>query len=121
MKLETIVSSIKIAVLGFCFLTGALHLSAADENTAATPAPAETTAQSGGFMDNPLVKDISSTVLFGFLGVIMAVMGFKLFDWIIPADLEDEITNKQNVAVAVLCSGMLIAVGVIIAATIASP
>ena len=122
MKLNNIITTIKIAVLGICFLAGTLHVSA-DENdaSAANTESAATEQTGGGLMANPLIQDIMSTVLFGFLGVIMAVVGFKLFDWIIPADLEVEITEKQNTAVAILCAGMLIAVGVIVAATIASP
>ena len=109
-------------MLGICFLAGTLHVSADENNASAANTESAATEQTGGgLMANPLIQDIMSTVLFGFLGVIMAVVGFKLFDWIIPADLEVEITEKQNTAVAILCAGMLIAVGVIVAATIASP
>ncbi len=120
MKLNTIINSIKIVVLTACFIAGTLHVTAQENNGSAAPS-ATTEEATGGIMSNPVVQDVLSTVLFGFLGVIMAVVGFKLFDWIIPADLETEITEKQNVAVAILCAGMLVAVGMIIAGTIVSP
>lgn len=57
------------------------------------------------------------TALFGLLGLVMMIVGFKIFDKVIThIDLEAEI-KKGNVAAAVLSAGILIGLAVIIAAS----
>jgi len=56
--------------------------------------------------------------LFGGLGIILVIVGFKVFDWVITKiDLEDEI-NKGNVAAAILSAAAIIAISFIVAAAI---
>ena len=61
-----------------------------------------------------------STVLFGLLGIVLAIVGFKLFDIVVKFDLEREICEKQNLAVAVMCGFMVLGICLIIAATVLS-
>lgn len=57
------------------------------------------------------------TALFGLLGLIMMIVGFKIFDKVIThIDLEGEI-KKGNMAAAVLSAGVLIGLALIIAAS----
>jgi uncharacterized membrane protein YjfL (UPF0719 family) len=48
----------------------------------------------------------------------MSVVSFKVIDLITPGDLKTEITEKQNVALAVVLAAHIIAIGIIIAASI---
>ncbi len=62
---------------------------------------------------------ILSVFAFGAIGIMMAVVGFKLFDWITPGDLGAEITSKSNTAAAILAGAVVIGISIIIAAAIA--
>ena len=61
---------------------------------------------------------VVSTLVFGGIGIVMAIIGFKLFDLAIPFKLETEICEKQNMAVALLSAGMVLGVCIIIAAAV---
>ena len=63
-------------------------------------------------------QQILSTVVFGLIGVLMAILGFKLFDLLIPFDLDEEICAKQNLAVAVLCAAMVLGICIIVAVAV---
>jgi uncharacterized membrane protein YjfL (UPF0719 family) len=49
---------------------------------------------------------------------VVAIVGFKLFDALIPFNLEQEICEKQNLAVAILCAGMVLGICLIVAAAV---
>ncbi|HEY2951967.1 MAG TPA: DUF350 domain-containing protein [Verrucomicrobiae bacterium] len=59
-----------------------------------------------------------ATVVFGLIGIALAIAGFKLFDACIKVNLEQEIGEKQNIAAAILCAAMILGISVIIAATL---
>ena len=85
------------------------------QNAAASPV--------GGRSDyraRTLTDALLSTVLFGLLGIVLAIVGFKLFDIVVKFDLEREICEKQNLAVAILCGFMVLGICLIIAATVLS-
>lgn len=59
------------------------------------------------------------TVVFGILGILLAALGFKVFDWLTPRlDIEKELAEKNNIAVAILCAGIIIGVCVIVAVAV---
>lgn len=67
-------------------------------------------------------KNISQALgysaVFGLLGIVLIIVGFKIFDKIITRiDLEEEI-KKGNVAAAILSGAAIIAIGLIVAACI---
>ena len=58
--------------------------------------------------------------VFGLVGMILMFLGFKVFDWMTPhIDVERELAEKHNVAVAIVCAAIFIALAIIIAAAIA--
>jgi hypothetical protein len=67
-----------------------------------------------------LMDSVLSVVLFGLLGIALAILGFKLFDIVVKFDFEREICEKQNMAVAILCGFMVLGICIIIAATVLS-
>lgn len=79
----------------------------------------ETTPQRPPARD--LMGGILNTLLYGVLGIALAVVGFKVFDLLIKHDIEKEIFDNKNMAAAVLSGFMLLGVCIIIAATILSP
>jgi hypothetical protein len=67
-----------------------------------------------------LGASVVSTIIFALLGIVLAIIGFKLFDIAVKFDFETEICEKQNLAVAVLCGFMVLGICIIIAATVLS-
>jgi putative membrane protein len=62
---------------------------------------------------------IITSAIFGLLGILLTVIGFKVFDWITPRiNVEHELADKQNIAVAIVVAAMIIAVSIVIAAVV---
>ena len=62
-----------------------------------------------------LLESIWSAAAFGALGIIMMMLGFKLFDWITPKlDIEKELAEK-NMGVAITLAALFIGLGLIVA------
>lgn len=86
---------------------------------AATRAFAQATERSRTVWDAPtLLNSIVSTVIFGLLGILLTILGFKLFDALTPFHLEREVCEKQNIAVALVCAAMMLGISLIVALTI---
>jgi len=58
---------------------------------------------------------VIATVIFGLIGIALAVIGFKIFDIFTPGKLEDEILQKQNVAAAILGGAVILGICIIVA------
>lgn len=74
--------------------------------------------QAGNWETGSLGKAVLSTIIFGVVGMILAIGGFKLFDLVIKFDLEKEICEKQNTAAAILSAGIVLGICIIVAAAI---
>ncbi|MCI0413264.1 DUF350 domain-containing protein [bacterium] len=76
-------------------------------------------AENGGsWRPNTFLMSIVSTMVFGAIGIVMAIVGFKVFDLVTPFNLEQEICEKQNLAVSILCGAFIIGVCIIIAVAV---
>jgi len=80
----------------------------------ATPAFAESSAIA------LLLTELASTILYSVVGIVMAVIGFKVVDWLTPGDLAEEVAHKENRALAVLAGSMMVGVCIIIASVLIS-
>ncbi|PAW63938.1 MAG: hypothetical protein B9S34_13465 [Opitutia bacterium Tous-C1TDCM] len=79
---------------------------------AAEPAaPADWHAQSLG-------QALLYVVLFSFVGIAAAIVGYKLFDKCTPGDLHGEIFDKKNSAAAIVAGAVILGVCLIVAAAI---
>ena len=56
-------------------------------------------------------------LVFAVAGIVMAILGYKLFDKFTPGDLHKEIVEKQNVAAAVIAAAVVLGICIIIAAS----
>ena len=63
-------------------------------------------------------ESVLATVVFGGIGIIMAILGFKIFDWLTPGNLQQEIFEKNNTAAAILGGAFILGVCWIIAAVV---
>ena len=60
---------------------------------------------------------VLSSAVFGLMGIVLAVVGFKLFDLVTPFNLEKEMCENKNVAVGILCGAIVLGICHIIAAS----
>lgn len=66
---------------------------------------------------NTMPEAITSTVIFGIVGIVLSIIGFKLFDWITPVSFDKEL-EKGNVAVGILCGAIVLGICHVIATAI---
>jgi uncharacterized membrane protein YjfL (UPF0719 family) len=59
-----------------------------------------------------------ASVVFGLIGIGLAILGFKLFDWLTPGSFQEEVLQKNNTAAAIVAGAFLIGVSMIVAAVV---
>jgi uncharacterized membrane protein YjfL (UPF0719 family) len=59
-------------------------------------------------------------LLFAFVGIAVAVIGYKVFDKCTPGDLSREIIENKNVAAAIVAAAVILGVCLIVAAAMMS-
>jgi putative membrane protein len=70
-------------------------------------------------MPENLVPNLISATIFGVLGLVLTLFGYKLFDWITPViRVEEELANKQNIAVAIVVGAVIVGVSLVVARAI---
>lgn len=65
-----------------------------------------------------LGTEIIETLIYSLIGIIMAVCGFKVVDWLTPGSLAEEVAHKENRALAILAGSMMLGVCIIIASVL---
>src|SRR5262245_7235360 len=65
-----------------------------------------------------LAGALMTSAIFGALGIALAVLGFKLFDWLTPGDMQKEIFENKNMAAAILGAAVIIGLCHILAAVV---
>lgn len=65
-----------------------------------------------------MLEQLLTSVIWAFIGLALMFLGYKIFDWITPFNLDKEI-DDGNVAAGVAAAGIFIAVAWIVAAVIA--
>lgn len=65
-----------------------------------------------------MLEQLLTSVIWAFIGLTLMFLGYKIFDWITPFNLDKEI-DDGNVAAGVAAAGIFIAVAWIVAAVIA--
>ena len=73
-------------------------------------------------MDEKFWLGIVSALAFGLVGIFLALLGFKVFDWITPRiDVEKELAEKRNVAVAIVCAAVILGICYVVAHVVGGP
>jgi uncharacterized membrane protein YjfL (UPF0719 family) len=76
---------------------------------------AQTTPTAAPWHAQTFGEAILSTLAFGALGIFLAIIGFKIFDWVTPGHLAKEILEKQNMAAAIVAGAIVIGICLIVA------
>jgi putative membrane protein len=63
-----------------------------------------------------LGEAVWQVALFAILGVVLAIIGYKLFDLATPGKLHQEILQNKNVAAAIIGAAVILGVCVLVAA-----
>ena len=84
------------------------HTASAQDDAAASDAPMINFKVLGGF--------IIEGVVFSIVGLIVLMVGYKVFDLATPYDLNRQIAEENNVAAGVAVAGVLVSLGIIVAA-----
>jgi uncharacterized membrane protein YjfL (UPF0719 family) len=69
-------------------------------------------------MTEQLLSNIVNSAAFALLGVVLFAVAFLVIDLLTPGKLWDELSAKQNSAVAIVIGCVAIALGIIVAAAI---
>lgn len=63
-----------------------------------------------------LLGGLILTLVYGLVAIVLAVLGFKVFDWISPKiDIQRELAEKNNLAVAIVCAAVILGICYIVA------
>ncbi len=65
-----------------------------------------------------LLWNLLSTVVYGFVGMILAFVGYKLYSLVVPFDLNKELAEDDNPAVGIVAGAVILGVSIIVAAAI---
>lgn len=76
------------------------------------------TAANASWRPQTLIEACGNVLIFAVIGIIAAIVGFKIFDWCTPGHLEKEIIENKNVAAAIVAGAAILGVSIIIAACI---
>ena len=64
-----------------------------------------------------LLAAVGNVLIFAAIGIAAAILGFKIFDWCTPGDLQKEIIENKNIAAAIVAAAAILGVSIIIAAS----
>ena len=59
-----------------------------------------------------------SAIVFGLIGIVLVVLGYKVFDWLTPGDMQKEIFENKNVAAAILGGAVILGLCIVMAAAV---
>ena len=63
-----------------------------------------------------IARDIILVAVFSIVGLIILMVGYKVFDMATPYDLNKQIAEENNVAAGVAVAGVIISLGIIVMA-----
>lgn len=69
-----------------------------------------------GWHAQSLGEAVGYMALFAAIGILLAIIGYKLFDKCTPGDMHKEIVENKNVAAAIIGGAVILGVCIIIAA-----
>jgi putative membrane protein len=67
----------------------------------------------------PLETGVIGSIVYGFIGMAMAILAAKVVDWITPGNLFKQLTDEKNIPLAIFTGLLVLGICIIIAASIA--
>jgi uncharacterized membrane protein YjfL (UPF0719 family) len=75
-------------------------------------------AQEPNVVTTILVWEFISSIVYGLLGIILAILGYFAFDRLAGLDLRRELVEDQNLALGVMLAGVFIGIAIVVSAAI---
>jgi uncharacterized membrane protein YjfL (UPF0719 family) len=82
----------------------------------AAPSALAADASQSSWHAQSLGQAIGYMLIFAAIGIVAAIVGYKMFDKCTPGNLNKEIIENKNVAAAIIAAAVIIGVCIIIAA-----
>lgn len=109
----------KIVLLSFCIAIGCIVAASMWSPPATAQEASEGGAVDAAFIDfKHLALLVIESVVFSIVGVIVLMVGYKIFDLVTPFDLDHQIAEDNNTAAGIAVAGVIIALGLIVAAAV---
>ena len=109
----------KIVVLSFCIAIACIVSTSMLSTPVDAQEEVDKTPAGAAFIDlKHLALLIIESIVFSIVGMIVLVVGYKIFDMVTPYHLNREIAEDNNAAAGIAVAGMLIALGLIVASAI---
>lgn len=67
---------------------------------------------------NIFIRDVVMSIIFGLVGILLAIIGYKLFDIVTPFSLAKELAEDQNIAVGIVVGAIIIGLSIVISKAI---
>lgn len=65
-----------------------------------------------------LERGILATLIYAIIGMVMVFVAYKLKNWMLPGNLDKQITEDGNVAVGLVVGATILGISIIVAAAI---
>ena len=62
--------------------------------------------------------NITSTIIYGFLGIFLFIAGYMAFDRFVQLDLCKELVEDQNTALGIMLAGLFVSMAIIVSTVI---
>jgi hypothetical protein len=109
----------KIVLLSFCIAIGCIVAASIWSTPVNAQETGEAAAADAVFIDfKHLALLVIESVVFSIVGVIVLMVGYKIFDMVTPFDLNHQIAEDNNTAAGIAVAGVIIALGLIVAAAV---
>ena len=109
----------KIVLLSFCIAIGCIVAASMWSTPVDAQEAGEAAAADAVFIDlKHLALLVIESVVFSIVGVIVLMVGYKIFDLVTPFDLNHQIAEDNNTAAGIAVAGVIIALGLIVAAAV---
>lgn len=66
----------------------------------------------------PLENGIIASIVYSFIGIVMAVLATKIVDWVTPGNLFRQLADEKNIPLAIFTGMFVLGICIIIAAAI---
>lgn len=60
------------------------------------------------------IKEMISALLYSVMGIIIFLLVSFIYDWLTPVQVWKEISEKQNIALAIVIAAMMVGISIII-------
>jgi uncharacterized membrane protein YjfL (UPF0719 family) len=69
------------------------------------------------YWEHLFTEALPATIIYSLAGILLALLGFRLLDWLTPGDLNKKIFDEGNIAAAILGAALVLGIcGIIVAA-----